>query len=119
MAPFDLAADPNGFSRAAGDAVGVGRREALGVRQLAAALFSCTHNVSVPISHIPHQPDDRSCDAFRSPKSGHRTYTGWVQARMPALLHALEKPTAVGSAAVLGRINVTTDHTTRFDQANP
>jgi len=36
---FDLTADPNGFSRAALDAVGVGRREALGVRQLAAALF--------------------------------------------------------------------------------
>ncbi|HOK76702.1 MAG TPA: hypothetical protein PLW35_03160 [Verrucomicrobiota bacterium] len=39
MAPFDLAADPDGLSRAAADAVGVGRREAFGVRQLAAALF--------------------------------------------------------------------------------
>ena len=29
MAPFDLAADPNGLSRAAADAAGVGRREAL------------------------------------------------------------------------------------------
>ncbi|NLH73997.1 MAG: hypothetical protein GX456_13155 [Verrucomicrobia bacterium] len=32
-------ADPNGFSPAAADAVGVGCREALGVRQFAAALF--------------------------------------------------------------------------------
>jgi len=38
-------ADPDGFSRAAADAVGVGGREALGVRQLAAALFSCANNV--------------------------------------------------------------------------
>ncbi|NLH73839.1 MAG: hypothetical protein GX456_12360 [Verrucomicrobia bacterium] len=45
MASFDLAADPNGFPRAAADAVGVGRREAFGVRQLAAALFLCTNNV--------------------------------------------------------------------------
>ncbi|NLH74800.1 MAG: hypothetical protein GX456_17260 [Verrucomicrobia bacterium] len=30
--------------------MGVGRREALGVRQLAAALFLCPNNVSVPIS---------------------------------------------------------------------
>ncbi len=119
MAPFDLPADPNGFSRAAGDAVGVGRREALGVRQLAAALCFCPKNVSVPISHIPHQSDDRSYDPFRSSKPDDRTYTGWGRARMPALLYALEKPTTVGSAAVLGRISVTTDHTTRFDQANP
>ncbi len=34
-------ADSNGFSRAAVDAVGVGRREAFGVRQLAAALVLC------------------------------------------------------------------------------
>jgi len=50
LSPFDLAADTNGFSRAAADAVGVGRREALGVRQLAAALSLCANNVSVPIS---------------------------------------------------------------------
>ncbi|NLH73940.1 MAG: hypothetical protein GX456_12870 [Verrucomicrobia bacterium] len=67
----------------------------------------------------PHQRDDRSCDPFRSGKSDDRTYTGWGQARMPALLHALERTPTVGIAAVLGRINVTTDHTTRFDQANP
>ncbi|NLH71774.1 MAG: hypothetical protein GX456_01815 [Verrucomicrobia bacterium] len=30
--------------------MGVGRREALGVRQLAAALFLCANNVPVPIS---------------------------------------------------------------------
>ncbi|NLH74951.1 MAG: hypothetical protein GX456_18035 [Verrucomicrobia bacterium] len=36
--------------------MGVGRREAFGVRQLAAALFLPTDNVPVPISHIPHQP---------------------------------------------------------------
>ncbi|NLH73481.1 MAG: hypothetical protein GX456_10555 [Verrucomicrobia bacterium] len=45
MALFDLAADPNGFSPAAEDAVGVGKREAFGVRQLAAALFSCPSSV--------------------------------------------------------------------------
>ncbi|NLH73323.1 MAG: hypothetical protein GX456_09745 [Verrucomicrobia bacterium] len=45
MAPFDLAADPDGLSRAAADAVGRGGREALGVRQLAAALFLCANNV--------------------------------------------------------------------------
>ena len=50
MAPLDLAADPDGFSRAAADAVGVGGREALGVRQLAAALSLCTNNVSGTIS---------------------------------------------------------------------
>ncbi len=48
-APFDPAADPDGFSRAAADAVGVGKREAFGVRQLAAALFLCPNNVPVPI----------------------------------------------------------------------
>ncbi|NLH73275.1 MAG: hypothetical protein GX456_09500, partial [Verrucomicrobia bacterium] len=49
MAPFDPAADPDGFPRATADAVGVGRREAFGVRQLAAALSLCPNNVSVPI----------------------------------------------------------------------
>ncbi len=66
--------------------LGVGRREALGVRQLAAALLLCPNNLSVPISHIPHQPDDRSCDPFPSRKSGHRTYTGRVRRRIAALL---------------------------------
>ncbi|NLH74129.1 MAG: hypothetical protein GX456_13815 [Verrucomicrobia bacterium] len=42
---FALATDPNGFSCAAADALGVGRREAFGVRQLAAALFLCTNNL--------------------------------------------------------------------------
>ncbi|HOK77080.1 MAG TPA: hypothetical protein PLW35_05085 [Verrucomicrobiota bacterium] len=45
MAPLDRPADPDGFTRAAADAVGVGRREALGVRQLAAALSLCANNV--------------------------------------------------------------------------
>jgi len=49
-APLDRAPDPNGFSRAAPDAVGVGRREAFGVRQLAAALSSCPNNVPGTIS---------------------------------------------------------------------
>jgi len=167
-APFDRAADPDGFSRAPSDAPGVGKREAFGVRRLAAALFLCPNNVPVLISHIPHQPDDRSYDPFRSRKSGppnihrlgagknaraparggkntdgrergrprphqrdnrsydlfqfrrsgHRTYTGWGRARMPALLHAVEQTPAVGSAAVLGRINVTTDPTTCFNPAD-
>jgi len=89
-----------------------------GVRQLAAALFLCPNNVPVPISHIPHQPYDRSCDPFRSRKSGHRTFTGWVRRRIAALLHALEKPPAIGSAAVPGRINPTTRPTTCFDPEN-
>ncbi|NLH73840.1 MAG: hypothetical protein GX456_12365, partial [Verrucomicrobia bacterium] len=86
--PFALAADPDGFYPEAADALGVGRREAFGVRQLAAALFFCPNTVPVPISHIPHQPDARSCDPFSSPKSGHRTQTGWVRRRIAALLPA-------------------------------
>ena len=50
MASFDRAADRSGFSRAAADALGVGGREALGVRQLAAAFFSCPNNVPGTIS---------------------------------------------------------------------
>ncbi|MDH7503412.1 MAG: hypothetical protein QHJ82_11980, partial [Verrucomicrobiota bacterium] len=38
---------------AAADAVGVGRREALGVRQLAAALFLCANNVPGILSNLP------------------------------------------------------------------
>ncbi|NLH71736.1 MAG: hypothetical protein GX456_01625 [Verrucomicrobia bacterium] len=79
---------PEGGTLTAVDAVGVGSREAFGVRQLAAALFGFTNSVPVPISHIPHQPDDRSCDAFPSPKSDHRTYTGWARRRIAALLPA-------------------------------
>ncbi|NLH75291.1 MAG: hypothetical protein GX456_19775 [Verrucomicrobia bacterium] len=45
MASFDLAADSDGFQRAAADVVSVGSREAFGVRQLAAALFPCRNNV--------------------------------------------------------------------------
>ncbi|NLH75040.1 MAG: hypothetical protein GX456_18490 [Verrucomicrobia bacterium] len=40
---------PKGGTRTAADSVGVGRREAFGVRQLAAALSSCPNNVSVLI----------------------------------------------------------------------
>ncbi|NLH73507.1 MAG: hypothetical protein GX456_10685 [Verrucomicrobia bacterium] len=36
--------------------MGIGRREAFGVRQLAAALFSRTKNVSVPISRHLQNP---------------------------------------------------------------
>ncbi|NLH74153.1 MAG: hypothetical protein GX456_13935, partial [Verrucomicrobia bacterium] len=38
--------------------MGVGRREALGVRQLAAVLFLCTNSVSVPISRH-EKPSER------------------------------------------------------------
>ena len=38
---------------------------------------------------------------------------------MAALLHALAKATALGSAAVPGRINPTTDLATSFVHANP
>jgi len=44
------------------DAVGVGRREAFGVRQLAAALFSRTNNVSVPIPR--HLQTPFACSAL-------------------------------------------------------
>jgi len=66
----------------------------------------------------PHQRNDRLCDPFGSRKCAARKFTGWVRARMPALLHAVEKATAVGSAAVPGHINVTTDLMPRFDHAN-
>ncbi|NLH74509.1 MAG: hypothetical protein GX456_15780 [Verrucomicrobia bacterium] len=46
--------------------MGVSRREALGVRQLAAAFFLCPNNVSVPISHSPPR--------FRKQTHG---YTRW------------------------------------------
>ncbi|NLH73713.1 MAG: hypothetical protein GX456_11725 [Verrucomicrobia bacterium] len=69
MASFDLAADPDGLSRAAADAVGVGRREAFGVRQLAAAFFLRTNNLPRTRSawctkqrvcpHIPYSPSAR------------------------------------------------------------
>ncbi|NLH72862.1 MAG: hypothetical protein GX456_07390 [Verrucomicrobia bacterium] len=42
--------------------MGVGRREAFGVRQLAAALFLCPNNVPVPISRHPQNPF--ACSAF-------------------------------------------------------
>ncbi|NLH73223.1 MAG: hypothetical protein GX456_09240, partial [Verrucomicrobia bacterium] len=67
--------------------MGVGRREAFGVRQLAAALFLCPNYVPVPISASP--------------------------------AGALEETPALGSAAVLGRINPMTDLTTSFIHANP
>ncbi|NLH72425.1 MAG: hypothetical protein GX456_05165, partial [Verrucomicrobia bacterium] len=47
---------PKGGTLTAADAVGVGRREAFGVRQLAAAFFLCSKNVSVP---MPRHPQDR------------------------------------------------------------
>ncbi|NLH71544.1 MAG: hypothetical protein GX456_00660 [Verrucomicrobia bacterium] len=51
MAPLACAADPDGFSDAAADAVGGARREAFGVRQLAAAFLMreqrvCPHAAS-------------------------------------------------------------------------
>ncbi|NLH73107.1 MAG: hypothetical protein GX456_08655 [Verrucomicrobia bacterium] len=82
MAPLDRAADPDGLSLAAADAVGVGRREALGVRQLAAALFPCTNNVPVPLSDSPrsHWPE-LACDF------GHDPVT--LEHRRNALLNSL------------------------------
>ncbi|NLH74439.1 MAG: hypothetical protein GX456_15425, partial [Verrucomicrobia bacterium] len=53
---------PKGGTLAAVDAVGVGRREAFGVRQLAAALFSRTNNVSVPIPR--HLQTPFACSAL-------------------------------------------------------
>ncbi|NLH75082.1 MAG: hypothetical protein GX456_18700 [Verrucomicrobia bacterium] len=56
MAPLPCAADPDGFSGAAADALGVSRREAFGVRQLAAAFSLCANNVSVPMPRHPQNP---------------------------------------------------------------
>ncbi|NLH72118.1 MAG: hypothetical protein GX456_03575 [Verrucomicrobia bacterium] len=53
--------------------MGIGKREALGVRQLAAALFLCPNNVSVPISasegypHRLRQPPIGTRDDLRPP----------------------------------------------------
>ncbi|NLH72058.1 MAG: hypothetical protein GX456_03275 [Verrucomicrobia bacterium] len=62
---------------ASADAVGVGSREAFGVRQLTAALFLCPNNVSVPISasegflRTLRQPPTGTTDNFRAkPQSG-------------------------------------------------
>ncbi|MGC8989568.1 MAG: hypothetical protein ACP5MD_05555, partial [Verrucomicrobiia bacterium] len=67
---------------AAAVAVRVGRREALGVRQLAAALFLCANNVSVPISASEGffrrlgQPRTGTRDNLRAtPQSGGKTQT--------------------------------------------
>ncbi|NLH75319.1 MAG: hypothetical protein GX456_19925 [Verrucomicrobia bacterium] len=62
--------------------MGVGKREALGVRQLAAALFLCPNNVPVPISacagflHRLRQPRIETRDNLRAtPQSGGNTQT--------------------------------------------
>ncbi|NLH72377.1 MAG: hypothetical protein GX456_04920 [Verrucomicrobia bacterium] len=51
MASFDLGADPDGISRAAAYAAGVGGREAFGVRQLAAALSCAQTTCLSPYRH--------------------------------------------------------------------
>ncbi|NLH72161.1 MAG: hypothetical protein GX456_03830, partial [Verrucomicrobia bacterium] len=66
----------------------------------------------------PHQPDDRSCGPFRSRKPDDRSLTGWVRRRIAALPQGAGNSHGVRSAAVPGRINPTTDLTTRFDHAN-
>ncbi|NLH71838.1 MAG: hypothetical protein GX456_02145, partial [Verrucomicrobia bacterium] len=48
-AQFHETVPPKGGTLTAADALGVGSREAFGVRQLAAALFLCPNNVPVPI----------------------------------------------------------------------
>jgi len=55
---------------------------------------------------------------FQSGKSVARSLTGLGRRRIAALLHALEKATALGSAAVLGRINPMAEPTPRLDHAN-
>ncbi|NLH73385.1 MAG: hypothetical protein GX456_10055 [Verrucomicrobia bacterium] len=62
--------------------MGVGRREALRVRQLAAALFSCTNNVSVPISaserflrRLRQPPVGTRGNLRATPQSGGKTQT--------------------------------------------
>ncbi|NLH73141.1 MAG: hypothetical protein GX456_08830 [Verrucomicrobia bacterium] len=77
MASFGLAADSDGFSRAAADAVGVGRREAFGVRQLAAALFSCPNNVSGTIS--AWRPKQSACPHIGIPRKATCLALYWSQ----------------------------------------
>ncbi|NLH74233.1 MAG: hypothetical protein GX456_14350 [Verrucomicrobia bacterium] len=67
---------------ASADAVGVGRREAFGVRQLAAALSLCPNNVCVPISAPEwflrrlRQPPIETRDNLRAtPRSRSKTQT--------------------------------------------
>ncbi|MDH7503878.1 MAG: hypothetical protein QHJ82_14370, partial [Verrucomicrobiota bacterium] len=55
------------------DAVGVGRREAFGVRQLAAALFFCPNNVPVPISHSPPRFREQTHSCTRWDQYDNRT----------------------------------------------
>ncbi|NLH73195.1 MAG: hypothetical protein GX456_09100 [Verrucomicrobia bacterium] len=97
--------------------MGVGRREAFGVRQLAAALSSCPNTVSVPIFRPP----------ARRPIIGHVSITQIGPPKMHRLgaaknrrapAGALQKTPTVGSAAVLGRINPTTDPMPRLHHAN-
>ncbi|NLH73520.1 MAG: hypothetical protein GX456_10750, partial [Verrucomicrobia bacterium] len=45
----------------------------------------------------PHQPDDRAYHRFRSRKSDDRTCTGCGRRGIAALLHAVEKATALGA----------------------
>ncbi|NLH74448.1 MAG: hypothetical protein GX456_15470 [Verrucomicrobia bacterium] len=74
-----LSRPPKGGTLTAADAVGVGRREAFGVRQLAAALFLFPNNVSVPRSasegfhHRLRQPPIETRNNLRAaPQSGNK-----------------------------------------------
>jgi len=66
----------------------------------------------------PHQPDDRSHTRFihANPAPEHRP--AGCGEESPRSRSTSETATAVGSAAVPGRINPTTDRTTRFIHAN-
>ncbi|NLH71725.1 MAG: hypothetical protein GX456_01570, partial [Verrucomicrobia bacterium] len=57
----------------------------------------------------PHQPDDRSYTRFNQANPTPERSPVWCGEESPRSCSALEKATAVGSAAVPGRINPTTD----------
>jgi len=85
MAPFDRLADPNGISPAAVDAVGVGRREAFGVRQLAAALPYAQTTCLSPYPIFPISPITGHATLFDPANRATEHTPAWVRRRIAAL----------------------------------
>ncbi|NLH71977.1 MAG: hypothetical protein GX456_02865 [Verrucomicrobia bacterium] len=112
MAPLDRAADPNSFSRAAADGADVARREAFGVRQLAAAFSLCPNNVSVPISsegflHRLRRPRIGTTNNLRvTPQSGAKTQTMSLSPYLRSLWICLGRSLHVLNQLVCRRIRL-------------
>ncbi|NLH74765.1 MAG: hypothetical protein GX456_17080 [Verrucomicrobia bacterium] len=75
--------------------MGVGRREAFGVRQLAAALFLCASNVSVPI--FPIIPMTGHATRFDPPNRATEHAPVGCGEESPRSRSALETATAAGA----------------------